>query len=192
MSFVPPGVLHSLRLLRAFSGAPRRLVRLRCWVQVPLFEALSVENVCRLLHWLLMEGKLLLLSSQLCLLAPVAELLRTLLLPIDWQCVYVPVCPDYMLRFLQAPMPFILGMSSDILAWLRWPWAAVRTGGEHVFSVRTRMRIQIPWTVRVRPHALWLARVGSATCCLCEFIHGAPFRMTMDAHFAGRRECLHP
>ena len=63
-----------------------------------------------------MEGKLLIISSQLCLLTPIAELLRTLLLPIDWQCVYVPVCPDYMLRFLQAPMPFILGMSREVIA----------------------------------------------------------------------------
>jgi hypothetical protein len=44
------------------------------------------------------------------LLTPIAEALVGLLFPFRWQHIYVPLCPASLLDFLEAPVPFIIGL----------------------------------------------------------------------------------
>ena len=75
-----------------------------------LFQCLSPENVTTLLELMLLETKILLISTRRSLLAAVAESLRALIFPFDWQCVYIPVCPMKMVNFISAPLPFVIGL----------------------------------------------------------------------------------
>lgn len=43
----------------------------------------------------------------------VAEGITSLLFPFTWQHVYVPILPASMLHFLDAPVPFIMGLQAD-------------------------------------------------------------------------------
>lgn len=126
----------------------------------PLFECLSVESVAAVLHWMLLEKKLLMLSEKPCLLSHVAELLRSLLLPIEWHCVYIPLCPDFLAKFMRAPMPFIIGlpsnaikssdmkrMSDDIMV-VDLDSDALFVGGER-------------WSLPEKAHAVWAPLVQS-------------------------------
>ena len=42
----------------------------------------------------------------------VAESLTTLLFPFTWPHVYVPILPPAMYNFLDAPVPYLMGLSS--------------------------------------------------------------------------------
>ena len=75
----------------------------------PLFQCLSSDHITCLLHWMLIEGKILLVSEKPCLLAHVAELLRAMILPFEWTGAYIPLCPDYMSGFIRAILPFLIG-----------------------------------------------------------------------------------
>jgi len=43
----------------------------------------------------------------------VAEGITSLMFPFTWQHVYVPILPASMLHFLDAPVPFIMGLQAD-------------------------------------------------------------------------------
>lgn len=43
----------------------------------------------------------------------VAECLTSLLFPFTWQHVYVPILPASLHHFLDAPVPFIMGLHSE-------------------------------------------------------------------------------
>ena len=40
----------------------------------------------------------------------IAEAITSLLFPLHWQHVYVPILPSSLLHFLDAPVPFIMGV----------------------------------------------------------------------------------
>ena len=45
-----------------------------------------------------------------------AESVRCLLLPFQWNHVYVPIVPTAFLHFIEAPVPFLMGVGTDISA----------------------------------------------------------------------------
>lgn len=45
-------------------------------------------------------------------LMTVAEGITTLLFPFQWQHVYVPILPASLLHFLDAPVPYLMGLQS--------------------------------------------------------------------------------
>lgn len=75
-----------------------------------LFEVLDIDNVLLLFSAVLMEQKLLLVSSQFTLLTYVSESIRSLLYPFEWQHVFVPVLPACLTEFVGSPTPFIMGI----------------------------------------------------------------------------------
>lgn len=78
----------------------------------PLFGVLSVANLLVVWGILMQEGRVVLLSEHVGLLTPVAEALQSLLFPLQWQGMYIPVLPFDMVDILDAPVPFIIGLHS--------------------------------------------------------------------------------
>lgn len=74
-----------------------------------LFQSLGSLGVLTVLGAALAESKILFLSSDASLLPAACESLRTLLYPLRWAHVYLPVVPAPLLDLVQAPVPFILG-----------------------------------------------------------------------------------
>lgn len=44
----------------------------------------------------------------------VAESVCALIFPFTWQNVYVPILPSSLLHFLDAPVPFIMGIQTEV------------------------------------------------------------------------------
>ncbi|XP_066966304.1 DENN domain-containing protein 5B isoform X2 [Macrobrachium rosenbergii] len=86
--------------------------------EVPLFEyslrdffmGLGVESVVQLLTCVLLENQVILVSSDYDKLMLVAESISALIFPFVWQHVYVPILPTSLHHFLDAPVPFIMGL----------------------------------------------------------------------------------
>ncbi|MBN3312312.1 DEN5B protein, partial [Atractosteus spatula] len=76
------------------------------------FELLGVENLLQLFTCVLLEMQILLYSQDYQRLMTVAEGVTTLLFPFQWQHVYVPILPASLLHFLDAPVPYLMGLQS--------------------------------------------------------------------------------
>ncbi|XP_043436545.1 DENN domain-containing protein 5A isoform X7 [Neofelis nebulosa] len=78
-----------------------------------VFELLGVENVFQLFTCALLEFQILLYSQHYQRLMTVAETITALMFPFQWQHVYVPILPASLLHFLDAPVPYLMGLHSN-------------------------------------------------------------------------------
>ncbi|XP_017269921.1 DENN domain-containing protein 4C isoform X2 [Kryptolebias marmoratus] len=77
-----------------------------------LLMNLGSENCATLLHFVLLENKILLHSLRPAVLTGVAEAVVAMIFPFQWQCPYIPICPLSLADVLNAPCPFIVGVDS--------------------------------------------------------------------------------
>ncbi|XP_051818735.1 DENN domain-containing protein 5B isoform X3 [Antechinus flavipes] len=77
-----------------------------------IFELLGLENLVQVFTCVLLEMQILLYSQDYQRLMTVAEGITTLLFPFQWQHVYVPILPASLLHFLDAPVPYLMGLQS--------------------------------------------------------------------------------
>ncbi|XP_076828543.1 DENN domain-containing protein 4C [Brachyhypopomus gauderio] len=77
-----------------------------------LLTNLGPENCATLLHFVLLESKILLHSLRPDVLTGVAEAVVAIIFPFQWQCPYIPLCPLSLAGVLNAPCPFIVGVDS--------------------------------------------------------------------------------
>ncbi|XP_058481012.1 DENN domain-containing protein 5B isoform X1 [Solea solea] len=76
------------------------------------FSLLGLENLVQVFTCTLLEMQILLYSQDYQRLMTVAEGITTLLFPFQWQHVYVPILPASLLHFLDAPVPYLMGLQS--------------------------------------------------------------------------------
>ncbi|EGW10829.1 DENN domain-containing protein 5B [Cricetulus griseus] len=76
------------------------------------FELLGLENLVQVFTCVLLEMQILLYSQDYQRLMTVAEGITTLLFPFQWQQDYVPIHPASLLHFLDAPVPYLMGLQS--------------------------------------------------------------------------------
>uniref|UniRef100_A0A665XF34 DENN/MADD domain containing 4C n=1 Tax=Echeneis naucrates TaxID=173247 RepID=A0A665XF34_ECHNA len=77
-----------------------------------LLMNLGADNCATLLHFVLLESKILLHSLRPAVLTGVAEAVVAMIFPFQWQCPYIPLCPLSLADVLNAPCPFIVGVDS--------------------------------------------------------------------------------
>ncbi|XP_076445285.1 DENN domain-containing protein 5B-like isoform X3 [Babylonia areolata] len=75
-----------------------------------LFRLLGVDNVLSVFMCVLLEHQILFYSSDYQRLMLVAEGLNCLIFPFSWQHVYVPILPASLTHFLDAPVPYVMGL----------------------------------------------------------------------------------
>ena len=75
-----------------------------------MFTWLGADCVIQLFTCVLLENQVLLRSSDFHKLMVVSECITALLYPFSWQHVYVPILPASLHHFLDAPVPFIMGL----------------------------------------------------------------------------------
>ncbi|XP_066590065.1 DENN domain-containing protein 5B isoform X1 [Prorops nasuta] len=78
-----------------------------------VFTWLGVETVIQLFTCVLLENQVLLRSADFHKLMVVSECITALLFPFSWQHVYVPILPASLHHFLDAPVPFIMGLHAQ-------------------------------------------------------------------------------
>lgn len=84
-----------------------------------LFSYLGVECVIQLFTCVLLENQVLLRSSDYQKLMVVGETITSLLFPFVWPHVYAPILPAALHHFLDAPVPFVMGLHADSESYLK-------------------------------------------------------------------------
>lgn len=64
---------------------------------------------------ILLEKKLLFISSDIERLTTLVQSLLYLIFPFTWSFVYIPLLPDSLLDYLGSPVPFMMGMQRESL-----------------------------------------------------------------------------
>ncbi|XP_026468507.1 DENN domain-containing protein 5A-like [Ctenocephalides felis] len=112
-----------------------------------LFKLLGVENVVQLFTCLLLENQVLLRSSDCQRLMVVAECITGLLFPFAWPHVYVPVLPASLHHFLDAPVPFVMGLHAEADSILK-----IGSEAALCFVDIDKPLLQLPEEIPVFPH----------------------------------------
>nr|CAH8869258.1 unnamed protein product [Trichobilharzia regenti] len=76
-----------------------------------LFKLISLDDFIRLFTCTLLEYRIILFSKVYYRLMLVAECVTCLLLPFYWPHVYAPILPVSLIHFVDAPVPFIMGIN---------------------------------------------------------------------------------
>ncbi|XP_075973019.1 DENN domain containing pinstripe isoform X3 [Anticarsia gemmatalis] len=115
--YVPPSEPHldPIPVVIRMPNLPDELPLLDYPLRV-MFATLGVECVVQLFTCVLLEHQVLLRSSDYNKLMLVAECVVSLLLPFTWAHVYVPILPAPLYHFLDAPVPFVMGLHADSAA----------------------------------------------------------------------------
>jgi hypothetical protein len=85
-----------------------------------LFHMLSPDTIVSIVENLLQEKRVLFHSSKCYRLTTICEALASLLFPFDWSHVFIPVLPHDLLHYLEAPMPYIIGVHSTCIGSPEW------------------------------------------------------------------------
>ncbi|KAJ1550088.1 hypothetical protein HK096_008806, partial [Nowakowskiella sp. JEL0078] len=114
----PPGKLElciNIGRLNLYCSRPpvNTISTLQNFSLYPLFRSLSPTNIVTLLELALSERKIIFLSSHCSMLTLATECLCLLFFPLTWQHILIPVLPAKLMSYLQAPMPYIVGVQRD-------------------------------------------------------------------------------
>ncbi|KAH9288374.1 hypothetical protein KI387_032491, partial [Taxus chinensis] len=83
---------------------------LSLWTVATVCRVLKLENVLALLAGALLEKQVVVICPNLGILSAVVLSLIPMIRPFEWQSLLLPVLPKKMLDFLDAPVPFIVGV----------------------------------------------------------------------------------
>jgi hypothetical protein len=85
-----------------------------------LFRALTIPNIVTLFECALGESRIILLSSHTAMLYLASKALASLLYPMKWASIFIPVLPARLISALEAPCPYIVGVERRYEN-LEWP-----------------------------------------------------------------------
>jgi hypothetical protein len=75
-----------------------------------LFRCLSLDNIVALFEYAMSESRIIFLSSHTGMLHLACHALASLLYPLKWASIFIPVLPARLLSALDAPCPYIVGI----------------------------------------------------------------------------------
>lgn len=73
-------------------------------------RSLSLDNILSLLNAVLLEQQIVVFCPNLAIQSAIVLSLIPLLAPFQWHFTLLPITPQNMLCFLDAPLPFVLGV----------------------------------------------------------------------------------
>ncbi|KAI8518624.1 DENN domain-containing protein [Branchiostoma belcheri] len=79
------------------------------------YVAVEPINMLHIFSSMLYERRILITSSKLSTLTAIVHGAASLLYPLYWQHVYIPVIPPHLLDYCCAPMPFLIGVHSSLM-----------------------------------------------------------------------------
>ncbi|KAJ3367898.1 hypothetical protein HDU91_000999 [Kappamyces sp. JEL0680] len=114
----PPGKLeiaipfgmYKLYCSRPPINTPQVFKNYSCY---PLFRTMSIENIVTLFELLATEYKIIFVSEHTSMLSLVCETLCGWMYPFYWHHILIPVLPIRLISYLQAPVPFLVGIQKD-------------------------------------------------------------------------------
>ncbi|XP_077986589.1 uncharacterized protein LOC144440974 isoform X3 [Glandiceps talaboti] len=83
------------------------------------YNAVDTHNMMLIFASLLYERRVLVTSKKLSLLTAIIHGAATLLYPLYWQQIFIPVIPPKLLDYCCAPMPFLIGVHASLMDQVR-------------------------------------------------------------------------
>ncbi|KAL5562026.1 hypothetical protein UlMin_031773 [Ulmus minor] len=91
-------------------AAAEEALALSLWTTSTICRVLSLESILALVAGVLLEKQVVVVCPNLGVLSATVLSLIPMILPFQWQSLMLPVLPGRMLDFLDAPVPFIVGL----------------------------------------------------------------------------------
>ncbi|CAN4098113.1 unnamed protein product [Withania somnifera] len=91
-------------------AAAEEAVGLSVWTTATICRSLSIETILALITGVLLEKQVVIVCPNLGVLSAMVLSLIPIIRPFQWQSLFLPILPGKMLDFLDAPVPFIVGM----------------------------------------------------------------------------------
>ncbi|XP_052789028.1 DENN domain-containing protein 1B-like isoform X11 [Mya arenaria] len=79
------------------------------------YNAIDTEKMMMIFASMLHERRIIVTSKKLSRLTAVIHAAGCLLYPMYWQHLYIPVLPEFLIDYLTAPMPFVIGVHSTLM-----------------------------------------------------------------------------
>ncbi|GIZ00781.1 DENN domain-containing protein 1A [Caerostris extrusa] len=76
------------------------------------FNAIDAQNMMIVFASMLHERRILVVSKKLSRLSACVQAANSLIYPMHWQHIFIPVLPKHLIDYLSAPMPFLIGVPS--------------------------------------------------------------------------------
>lgn len=118
-SFEDPGVNAKL-------AAAEEAFALSLWTTATICRVLSLESILALVAGVLLEKQVVVVCPNLGVLSATVLSLIPMIRPFQWQSLMLPVLPGKMLDFLDAPVPFIIGIQQVPADLKRKAWDPVQ------------------------------------------------------------------
>ncbi|KDP26451.1 hypothetical protein JCGZ_17609 [Jatropha curcas] len=91
-------------------AAAEEALALSIWTTATLCRFLSLESVLTLVSGVLLEKQVVVVCPNLGVLSAIVLSLVPMIRPFQWQSLFLPILPGGMFDFLDAPVPFIVGI----------------------------------------------------------------------------------
>lgn len=79
------------------------------------YSAIKPRNMMEIFAALMFERRVMFTSSSLSILTGCIYAAESLINPLSWQHIYIPVLPPKMIDYCSAPMPFLIGVHSSLM-----------------------------------------------------------------------------
>ncbi|KAG8187207.1 hypothetical protein JTE90_020076 [Oedothorax gibbosus] len=76
------------------------------------FNAIDAHNMMVIFASMLHERRILVTSKKLSRLSACVQAANSLISPMNWQHIFIPILPKHLIDYLSAPMPFLIGVPS--------------------------------------------------------------------------------
>ncbi|KAJ6792658.1 Uncharacterized protein M6B38_238745 [Iris pallida] len=109
-SGIDPCTSTAVNEVNAQLAAAEEALALSIWAVATACRSLSLESVLTLITGALLEKQMIVVCPNLGVLSAIVLSLIPLIRPFEWQSLFLPVLPRKMFDFLDAPVPFIVGV----------------------------------------------------------------------------------
>ena len=80
-----------------------------------LLEKINIENIIMIFQLLILEQKILFLENDYQILSEISSVFTELIYPLIWTNPFIPVLSTKTVRFIESPVPFIMGIDEYLL-----------------------------------------------------------------------------
>ncbi|KAF2554009.1 hypothetical protein F2Q68_00033396 [Brassica cretica] len=103
--------------MNARLAAAEEAMGLSMWTTATICRILSLETIMSLIAGVLLEKQIIVICPNLGVLSAIVLSLVPMIRPFQWQSLLLPVLPGRMFDFLEAPVPFLVGIHSKPTDW---------------------------------------------------------------------------
>ncbi|XP_071519396.1 DENN domain-containing protein 1A isoform X7 [Panulirus ornatus] len=80
------------------------------------YNAVDTNNMIIIFASMLYERRIIMVSKRLSRLSSCVQAANSVIYPMQWQHIFIPVLPEHLLDYLLAPMPFLIGVNTSLLS----------------------------------------------------------------------------